>query len=287
MRVINVIGHSNSGKTTFISRLVVKLKERGEVATIKHLGHKTYSLEQGKDTTVFFENGVFASVGIDNSKSVITTRENSLTLVLDILADRGIDFAIIEGFKSKEMPSVVIGDLVSGNPILKNPGIDELTGALDNFPEYFTRGSLEKSLTCDWIKYHPGSFTGDEGPGSTGFRGALNEKEGSVAGGERNIPSSGPLTVTLTSLAYVINPENQKYPGLLPGIARQVSNEVSAAKDCLLIGAAFRNWWDFSGPQEVFVSAIAPDADMAFNGARKALLHLKGLAIECDVEISG
>ena len=58
MKIIQVAGHANSGKTTFISTLIPVLKLRGRVGVIKHLGDHDYHLDEGKDTTMFFENGV-------------------------------------------------------------------------------------------------------------------------------------------------------------------------------------------------------------------------------------
>ena len=146
MKVINIIGHSCSGKTTFISRLVVKLQEMGPVATIKHLGHHTFSLDKGKDTTVFFEHGVRISTGIDSEKTVLAIRDNNLITMLDLLADQGIEYTVIEGFKTAGLPAVVIGDLESDNVLFRNPTLDDLMNGLEQFPEYNTLKGIEAGL---------------------------------------------------------------------------------------------------------------------------------------------
>jgi len=136
MKIIQVTGRSNSGKTTFIRDLVPELKKMGTVAVIKHLGDHEYQLESGKDTTHFFDAGADITVGIDSGKSVIAMRKNTLEGVLDMLQKQGIDFTIIEGFKQKPFPKIVIGNLTIDNCILKNPDISEVVASLDHFSDY-------------------------------------------------------------------------------------------------------------------------------------------------------
>ncbi len=71
---------SNSGKTTFIKNLIPELKKKGTVAVIKHLGDHNINIEEGKDTTVFFDAGADISVGIDAHKAVVAIRKNSLEM---------------------------------------------------------------------------------------------------------------------------------------------------------------------------------------------------------------
>lgn len=44
MKIIQVAGRSNSGKTTFIRKLIPELKKIGPVGVIKHLGDHEYHL---------------------------------------------------------------------------------------------------------------------------------------------------------------------------------------------------------------------------------------------------
>ena len=119
MKIIQVVGRSNSGKTTFIKQLIPHLKTLGHVAVIKHLGDHEFELEKGKDTTGFFEAGAEISVGIDAHKSVVAIRNNTLDSSLNLLFDQGIDFAVIEGFKQITFPRIVIGNLeIAFLPIL-------------------------------------------------------------------------------------------------------------------------------------------------------------------------
>ena len=126
MKIIQVVGSSDSGKTTFIKELIPELKKKGKVAVIKHLGDHTYTFEEGKDTTVFFDAGADISVGIDSQKAVAALRKNTLEDILGMLFHQGIDFAVIEGFKQRTFPKIVIGNLTADNCVLSNPSVDEV-----------------------------------------------------------------------------------------------------------------------------------------------------------------
>jgi molybdopterin-guanine dinucleotide biosynthesis protein MobB len=136
MKIIQVVGNSNSGKTTFIKNLIPELKKKGKVAVIKHLGDHTYNIEEGKDTTVFFNAGADISVGIDSDKAVAAIRKNTLDDVLGMLFDQEMDFAIIEGFKQRSFPKIVIGNLTADTSILTNPSVDEVISSLNLFENF-------------------------------------------------------------------------------------------------------------------------------------------------------
>jgi molybdopterin-guanine dinucleotide biosynthesis protein MobB len=136
MKIIQITGRSNSGKTTFIKHLIPELKQKGSVAVVKHLADHSYHLNEGKDTTIFFENGADISVGIDSQKAVITTKTNDLQNILQRLYDNGITYAIIEGFKQHPYHKIVIGDLNIENCILKNPTVEEVIQSLDRFDNF-------------------------------------------------------------------------------------------------------------------------------------------------------
>jgi molybdopterin-guanine dinucleotide biosynthesis protein MobB len=136
MKIIQVAGLANSGKTTFIRDLTQVLKSHGSVGVIKHLGDHDYHQEEGKDTTVFFEEGADISAGIDAAKSVATLRTIDLDTMLLLFKQQGIDFALIEGFKTRTFPKIVIGDLPSETCILRNPTVDQVLTTLSRFEDY-------------------------------------------------------------------------------------------------------------------------------------------------------
>jgi len=136
MKIIQVAGRANTGKTTFIRNLIPVLKTYGRVGVIKHLGDHDYLLDKNKDTTVFFDTGADISVGIDASKSVIALHSNNLDEMLCFLKNTGMDFALIEGFKKSGYPKIVIGDLPSQTCVLRNPTIKEVISSLSLFEDY-------------------------------------------------------------------------------------------------------------------------------------------------------
>lgn len=138
MKIIQVVGSSNSGKTTFIKNLIPELKKIGDVAVIKHLGDHTYHIEEGKDTTIFFEAGADISIGMDTKKVVAAIRKNTLDDVFGMLCDQGMDFVVIEGFKQRSFPKIVIGSLQADNCILTNPAVSHVIESLNLF-ENFSR----------------------------------------------------------------------------------------------------------------------------------------------------
>lgn len=139
MKIIQIVGRSNSGKTTFINNLIPALKRKGTVAVVKHLGDHDYTLEKGKDTTAFFNGGADISVGIDSHKAIIAIHKNSLDDILSILCDEGMDYAIIEGFKTRTFPKIVIGDLISEPCVLKDPTVDQVVASLPAFEDYYNK----------------------------------------------------------------------------------------------------------------------------------------------------
>lgn len=136
MKIIQVTGRSNTGKTTFIKSLVPVLRTKGKVAVIKHLADHEYLLEKGKDTTGFFDAGAEISVGIDAHKSVVALQNNSLDAMLALLKGQEMDFVIIEGFKERSFKKIVIGDLQIEGCILKNPAVDDVIASIGRFDTY-------------------------------------------------------------------------------------------------------------------------------------------------------
>jgi molybdopterin-guanine dinucleotide biosynthesis protein MobB len=136
MKIIQVTGRSNTGKTTFIKTLILALNTRGRVAVIKHLADHDFLLDEGKDTTGFFDAGAAISAGIDAHKSVVALRNNSLDAMLALLKTQGMDFVIIEGFKQRSFKKIVIGDLQVEGDILRNPTIDDVLASIDHFDTY-------------------------------------------------------------------------------------------------------------------------------------------------------
>lgn len=136
MKVIQVTGRSNTGKTTFIKSLIPVLNKKGKVAVIKHLADHDFLLEKGKDTTGFFDAGAAISAGIDGHKSVVAIQNNSLDEMLTLMKNQRMDFVLVEGFKQRPFKKIVIGDLQIEGCILRDPAVDDVVASIDRFDTY-------------------------------------------------------------------------------------------------------------------------------------------------------
>ena len=98
--IYSFVAYSNTGKTTFLEKLVPELKLRGlRVAVYKHDGHDFDIDKEGKDSYRFTQAG--ADVTLISSKSKAVIMENRY-IDPEVLVSRitGVDVIIVEGYKS-------------------------------------------------------------------------------------------------------------------------------------------------------------------------------------------
>ena len=257
MKAIHIVGHSGSGKTTFITRLAVELQKLGTVATIKHLGHHTYALPEGKDTTLFFESGVKSSEGIDTEKSVILIRDPDLLHSLYRLADLGTDFAIIEGFKSIEIPGIVFGDLPAPNALMTDPTIEQVIRDIRIFPEIQTKNSQDEKIRVEWMEKNsippecmqcPKDYKTCQGDKQKSGR---PEKNPGMMSDNRGVIVS--LTAGISFPAGIGGGGYEK----LAALTGNINRERTIAGASVLTSVAIRNRLIPPGPEEIYVTAIS------------------------------
>ncbi|HHW42075.1 MAG TPA: molybdopterin-guanine dinucleotide biosynthesis protein B [Syntrophomonadaceae bacterium] len=108
--LVQVVGYSNSGKTTLMKKLIAVFKKRGlRVAAVKHAPHGYVVDVPGKDTRHYFEAG---------ADKVMVAGPDSLTLHeripqppdLDLIRSRlrEVDLILVEGFKSQRGPKIEV-----------------------------------------------------------------------------------------------------------------------------------------------------------------------------------
>ena len=146
MRVIHVAGYSGSGKTTFITRLIPLLREKGTVAVIKHMHNHTIPIPEEKDTTRFTRAGADYVCGIGTDLVHITEKDLDLGGLLARLCGAGIETCVIEGYKSLPFPKVAIGSLKVERIILRDPEPGDVISCESRFPVFMTPGKLVENL---------------------------------------------------------------------------------------------------------------------------------------------
>lgn len=121
MKVISVVGYKKSGKTALVSALVRQLSGFGTVGTVKHMGEQRLNPEE-TDTGRHFDAGADMVIGITGTELVSFARDCDLEDALDMLCDRGIDFAVVEGFKKSNLSKIALGDVEDvSNVVLRIP----------------------------------------------------------------------------------------------------------------------------------------------------------------------
>ena len=128
MKVIAVVGTKKTGKTTLVTALVKSLIRYGRVGTIKNMaGHP---IDHG-DTKRHFDAGAEEVIGLGESQLKVT-RRGSLESALAELQKDGMDFVIVEGFKSSSLPKIVLGNIDVTN-MLERVALSDLNeGLIDN-----------------------------------------------------------------------------------------------------------------------------------------------------------
>ena len=111
-QILQVVGFSQTGKTTLISKLIEKITEKNlRVLTLKSARQHEYVFSK-KDSDILLQKGASVSVVEFKNISQVSIREHKDVLeTVKILIDSfKIDFIIIEGFKEEKFSKIVIWD---------------------------------------------------------------------------------------------------------------------------------------------------------------------------------
>ena len=109
--ILGFIGHSNSGKTTLLTRVIEQLTSAGlKLGAVKH-HHRTFSIDhQGKDSQRFTAAGACKTI-ITGPQQTALIEQTTEQLPLDKLADsylNDLDLILVEGFKQTPMPKIEV-----------------------------------------------------------------------------------------------------------------------------------------------------------------------------------
>lgn len=119
--IICMVGASNSGKTTYLEKLIPELQRRGyRVGTLKHDVHGFEMDREGKDTWRHRKAGA-QTIGIASPMTVATIRETAEEMPLGLIAGRYFwqeDILLTEGFKRSHYPKIeVFRSVIEAQPI--------------------------------------------------------------------------------------------------------------------------------------------------------------------------
>ncbi len=109
-KILQIIGYSDTGKTTIICSLLEKLSKKNfNCATIKSSRKHFYSFSK-KDSDEFLKAGTsLSAVVLDNTTQITINKQIKLKrLINEISSISDPDILIIEGFKDEKYPKLLI-----------------------------------------------------------------------------------------------------------------------------------------------------------------------------------
>ena len=177
MKVIGFAGFSGSGKTTLVEKLIPALKLRGlRVSVVKHAHHKFDIDHPGKDTFRHREAGAFEVV-VASGKRLALMREFEQPAELSVhqlLAELwdGVDWVLVEGFKTSNQLKVEVWRAASNKPALY-PEDDFTVAIATDSPAQLPEETLrpvfdlnDVNAIVQWLvdngerfEYEPGKYT--------------------------------------------------------------------------------------------------------------------------------
>lgn len=110
MRIIQIVGYKNAGKTTLACEIVSMLAERGlRVGTLKRDAHDFEPDIPGTDTWKHRHAGAAATAIASAARTAwFEERPSELAQLVDGMIARSIEALIVEGFKNAEYPKIVL-----------------------------------------------------------------------------------------------------------------------------------------------------------------------------------
>lgn len=119
--IINIVGVSNSGKTTFLEQLIPDLRRRGyRVGTLKHVAHGFEMDREGKDTWRHRNAGA-QTIAIASPTMLGAIREMDPEMPVEEIAGRYFwteDILLVEGYKLSHFPKIeVYRSAVAAKPL--------------------------------------------------------------------------------------------------------------------------------------------------------------------------
>ncbi len=110
MKVLQVVGYKNAGKTTLVCEIVRLLSSEGmRVGSLKRDDHGADPEPEGADTRAMREAGArLTALVSDNRTMWVQEQTAALEDLLDAMKKGGADAVIVEGFKTAAYPKLIL-----------------------------------------------------------------------------------------------------------------------------------------------------------------------------------
>lgn len=134
MKVLQITGYKDSGKTTTVNRMVALLKGNDRtVAVIKHHHTDDVVMQNRTDSDSFTRSGADYSILNTPGTSMQVRKEPpELEVQLDVLEKEGIEFVLIEGYKDRTFPKIFMSySFRNGHTNVDNTGLGNVLKTFD------------------------------------------------------------------------------------------------------------------------------------------------------------
>ncbi len=150
MKVVGFAGFSGSGKTTLVERLIPAFKLMGlRVSVAKHAHHDFDIDHPGKDSHRHRQAGAFeVIVASDQRLALLREFEQPAAMsVHHLLAELydGVDWVLVEGFKSSNLPKIEVWRSAVGKPA-RYPDDDFIVAIATDSPQDLPVATLRPVL---------------------------------------------------------------------------------------------------------------------------------------------
>lgn len=254
MKVISVVGPSDSGKTTLVERLAKSLAERGRVGTVKHINCEPDLDTDGKDTDRHRSAGAIETYGIAEGQWFATGEDISLDDALDRLGTT-CEYTLVEGYSTARLPTIALGgaDIDRGTVIARadradDLDTDEILSSLSEIEPYETLSSLVARVKQ--------SADQDKAGAIATFTGRVREKED-----DADDPTE-----------YL---EFEKYDGVAEETMRTIEAELESRDGVYEVRLHHRTGVVEAGEDIVFVVVLAGHREEAFRTVEDGINRLK------------
>ena len=160
--VISIVGRSNSGKTTYLEKVIRELKARGyRVATIKHDVHGFEMDKPGKDTWRHAQAGAdVVCISSPAKMAMIKKVEQELALDDVIACISDVDIIFTEGYKQERKQKIEIyRKAVCDTPLCPKSELLAIatdTPLYDDIPQFPLDDAGELALFLEAVILKPG-----------------------------------------------------------------------------------------------------------------------------------